>query len=306
MDGGFRQGMRTVYLGLAGNVLLTAVKLAAGAVSRSQALVADGVHGAVDMLGSLAVWAGVTVARVPADEEHPYGHQKAESVAKKLVAIFLILAGLEILLGAVRRTLAGHLPTPGWVAVPVLALSLVVKEILYRLSRRAGMSLRSKALLAGAQEHRADVYASLAALVGVTGARAGLPALDPLAAGVVAVFILRAGWDMLREAVDDLMDRVGDRELLAGVAEVVRAVPGVRALQGMRGRSMGHQVLLDMEIGVDGEITVREGHEVARRVRERVMAAYQEVAAVHVHVNPVTGGQQEAARDGANPWGAVR
>lgn len=281
-------------LSWAGNGLLTVLKLSIGVLAHSQALLADGVHNVADLGATLAVSIGFRVALQPADREHPYGHQKAESVAEKIVGILLILAGMEILASAAREILGGHPAAPGWVAAIVAGFSLIVKQGLFVVSRRAERETHSKAMRAIAADHRADVGASLAALLGVTLARLVAPVFDPLMAMFVALLVVRSGWTLVARAVSDLMDRFDDVGLLRELSRTAESVNGVQGVSGIRGRYMGEEVLIDLEISVRGEMTVRAGHEVAREVKRTIMGGRPEVTAVHVHVNPEGQGEARA------------
>lgn len=282
-----RLGRRGVLLGGAGNLILAGLKVTVGLMAGSQALLADGVHSVADLGATLAVFIGIRVARVPPDAEHPYGHEKAEPIAQKLVGIFLILAGAELLVRATASLLTpGTHAIPGLAALWVAIFSLILKEVLYRQNRRVAKNIRSQALMAFAVDHRADVWASLAASVGILGSRMGFSWMDALGGGVVSLFVVKAGWDLVVRAVDDLMDRFGDSAFLLSMTEIAQGVPGVKTVQGIKGRRMGSSVLLDIEISVDGEKTVRAGHDIAHAVHRAISQARDEVASVHVHVNP--------------------
>lgn len=286
MDRGRGSAVLAARLSWAGNVLLTVLKLAVGIFGQSQVLLADGVHNIADLGASLAVSIALRVARVPADREHPYGHQKAESVAETVVGILLILAGFEILFAAGREIILGTTAVPDWIAAGVAGFSLLVKQGLFVLSQRAAVLARSRALLAIAADHRADVTASLAALIGVVLAHYVAPVFDPIMAILVAGLVVHSGWTLVARAVSDLMDRFDDEGLLMQLRKEAGGVLGVAGVTGIRGRHMGLEVLIDLEISVAGNMTVRAGHDVATEVKRTLMARRPEVVAVHVHVNP--------------------
>lgn len=293
---------RPAWAGLAGNLFLAALKIAVGLVGRSQALLADGIHSAADAVGSVAVLVGLRVARQPADAGHPYGHGKAESLAALAVAALLGLAGVEVAVSSamalLRPTVA---PDPALITLWVAALSVVLKEALYRYNRATGLRQRSPALLSSAEDHRSDAIASLAAVAGILGARLGVRLLDPAAAFFVSLFILRVGWLMGAGAVRDLVDARGEPRTLRRVVAEARAVPGVAAVQQVRTRRMGPDVLVDLEIGVDGRRSLRDAHAVADSVRVRLVEGLAEVADVMVHVNPVEVGDRGRAGPAGGP-----
>jgi cation diffusion facilitator family transporter len=288
------------WAGLAGNLLLAALKVGVGIFGRSQALLADGIHSAADAVGSVAVLVGLAVARQPADPGHPYGHGKAESVAALAVALLLGLAGVEVAVASAGRLLHPVVAAPPaiaalWVAV----LSVAVKEALYRYGRALGLRRRSPALLSSAEDHRSDALSSLAAVGGILGARLGVPLLDPAAGFFVSLFILRWGWLLTVGAIQDLLDARGEPRTLQRVEAEAARVAGVAGVQAIRTRRMGSDVLVDLEIGVDASRTLRAAHAVADRVRERVVAGVPEVRDVMVHVNPV----ESAESRGSQPEG---
>jgi cation diffusion facilitator family transporter len=281
-----RLGRLAGNLGVAVNIVLSVLKIVVGIVAQAQVLLADGLHNLADVGASLAVAIGVHVGHAPPDFEHPYGHQKAESVAAKIVGILLLLAGAEILFNAAKTLYMGHEAVPGMIAAYVAGISLVLKEGMYWLSRRAAEVGHSKALHASAVDHRVDVFGSVAALAGVLLARTVGSYFDPLLAILVSLLVIYSGWQLVNQAVADLMDRFDDRALLDAFRSDAAAQTEVRRVSGVRGRYMGAQVLVDMEIAVRGDLSVRAGHAVAHEVKQAIMAHHPEVSAVHVHVNP--------------------
>ncbi len=281
-----RLGRLAGGLGVAVNVVLSVLKIVIGIVAQAQVLLADGLHNLADVGASLAVAIGVRVGHVPPDFEHPYGHQKAESVAAKIVGILLLLAGVEIFYESAKALYVGHQPVPGLIAAYVAGISLVLKEGMVWLSQRAADLNHSKALRASVVDHRMDVFGSVAALAGILLARTVATYFDPLLAMIVSLLVIYSGWELVNQAVADLMDRFDDRALLDALRGDAVARHEVRRVNGIRGRYMGAQVLVDMEIAVRGDLTVRAGHDVATDVKEAIMAHHPEVVAVHVHVNP--------------------
>jgi cation diffusion facilitator family transporter len=275
------------------NIMLVLVKGTAGMVSGSVAMLADALHSASDIVASAVVWVGIRVASRPADEEHPYGHGKAESIASKIVSIIVILAGLNIGLMSMRALFMPGRPAPGAAALFAALISIVVKEILFRYTYRIGREQDCRALVANAYEHRGDALSSVAALLGIAGARVGLALneprlfyLDPLAGILVSAFIVRMGWRLAGEAASELMDGRVDDSLLVELTGLAQAVDGVMEIHDIRIRAAGPHYLVDLEIGVDGRITVEEGHDVARRVKEHLLCEKEQVGGILIHVNP--------------------
>lgn len=274
------------------NVLLTIGKTVIGFAAHSDALLADAAHSAADVAGSLAVVIGVRVARRPADREHPYGHGKAEVIAASIVAMLLMLAGLGVVYSSARAFLSTP-AAPDSVALIAVLLAVAIKEWLYRFQLAVGKRLKSPALVAGAADHRSDVYSSVAAAAGIGLALVGrtqhirwLLYADPLAGVMVAAVVVLVGYRLARESFTLLMDQVVYSESTDALGQCVIHVEGVLSLDDLRVRSAGSYWMVDVKIGVDPEITVREGHDVARAVKLEIMRQFAQVSDVLVHVNP--------------------
>ena len=283
-------GART---GIIVNVFLALIKGGAGFLAGSFAMMADALHSFADIVASAVVFVGIRVASKPADDGHPYGHGKAESIASKIVAIIVMFAGLNIAYFSLRALLQADLPVPGQAALYAALLSIVVKEALFRHTMRIGRATHCKALVANAFEHRTDALSSVAALIGIGGARLGaslgmsqLAYLDPLAGIIVSVFIVRMGWHIAKEAANELMDAQADPEVTAKLQRLILAVDGVMEVHGIRVRAAGPHVFVDLEIGVNGQISVREGHDVASLVKQELLVNQEEITDVLIHVNP--------------------
>jgi cation diffusion facilitator family transporter len=283
-------GART---GIIVNIFLVLVKAAAGIMAGSFAMMADALHSFADIVASAVVYVGIRVASKPADEDHPYGHGKAESIASKIVSILVIMAGLNIGFLSARALFALSRPVPGPEALWAAALSIVVKEALFRHTYKVGCDSNCKALVANAYEHRSDALSSVAALLGIGGARLGLLLgrpqfyyLDPLAGLLVSVFIVRMGWMLARDAARELMDSQADPALTGELESTILDVEGVMEVHSIRARAAGPYIIVDLEIGVDEEITVKAGHDVARNVKARLLAENEQIADILIHVNP--------------------
>ncbi|MBX6350614.1 MAG: cation transporter [Clostridia bacterium] len=298
-----RAGRRAAGWALVWNLVLTVGKGAAGLAFGSQALVADAAHSLGDAAGSFAVLYGIHVADLPPDRRHRYGHAKAEPVAALAVGVILAAVGLGVVAGAFA-TLFGERGL-GWppgtgglsagqaapgppdrVALVAALLALGLKEALYRWNRRLGERLRSPALLAAAADHRSDEWTSLAAAVGIAGARLGLPLADPFAALIVGGLVLLYAVQVLSANVDSLLDLEADSPTRALVREAALAVPGVRRVDRLRTRRSGPFVHVDLEVAVDGSLPLVEADRIAHRVMDAVQAL-EAVQDVVVHVNPL-------------------
>lgn len=280
------------WIAVGSNVLLTVLKLVIGYWVASNALIADGYHSAADVLASVAVLISMRISTRPADEDHPYGHGKAEVVAAGIVAGILTVAAFEIGLGAIEA-LFETAKEPHWIAFAAVLFSWGVKQVLYIYTMRLGKKLSSPGLIATAVDHQADVIASIAAVIGIGLALAGkwinLPLLyyaDPVAGFAVALLILKLAYETGREAMEILMERNVEPEKLHAFAQIVLAVSHVKRLDRLRARAHGHYILVDVRVGVPGTITVQEGHDVARTIRNTIMQKHPDVEEVLVHLNP--------------------
>ncbi len=270
------------------NLVLVGIKLAAGVLGGSAALVADAIHSLSDLASDLVVLVGYRVGRLPEDEDHPYGHGKVETLATVSVGVMLVAVGLGMGWAAVSDLAAGQYDTtPGRVALAAAALSVVVKEALYHYTARVARDADSRLLLANAWHHRSDALSSVAALVGVAGARWGWPWMDPAAAGLVCVFVVKVGWDLGYRAVRDLVDSSPEPDLLEELERVIRSVEGVRGLHDLKARRLGKDILVDVDVEVDPELNVIQGHDVAREVRSALLHRVRNVRDAMVHVEPV-------------------
>lgn len=304
-----KKAEKAAVAGIVCNLLLAVMKGALGFLSGSKALLADAANSASDVAGSLTVLIGLRAAKKPPDKEHPYGHGKAESVAAIIVSVLLLLVGIELLISAVKAMFGGVTEAPAWYAALALVISIIVKEAMFQYNYRLGRKLSSQALVTVAWDHRTDVLASAAALVGVAGAlagaRFGLPwmlLLDPAAGLIVAGFVIRMGYKLIMEAITGTLDKVLLSEQSEELVKTVLSTRGVLAVDDLRARVTGHYVIVDVKISVNPRITVYEGHDIAKAVKQRLMDRFDHVSDVFVHVNPYVsefpyGGGPDGERD---------
>ncbi|MEW6302326.1 MAG: cation diffusion facilitator family transporter [Verrucomicrobiota bacterium] len=288
--------MRATVIGMVVNIFLVGGKMAAGVVGHSHALVADAVESLADIFSSLVVWRGLVVASEPADEDHPYGHGKAEPIAAAAVSTMLLLAAGWIAIQSVREILVPH-QTPAPFTLGVLILVVLVKETLFRFALKEAISVESTAVRTDAWHHRSDAITSLAAGIGITIAILGGPgyeAADDYAALFAAGIIAWNGWRLLRPALNELMDTVPDTGLVQRIRDVASSVPDVVRVEKCFVRKMGYHYLADMHVEVDPQMSVLRAHDVAHQVKDKVRAALPAVYDVLVHIEP-------AGRESAKP-----
>ena len=274
-------------MSVAGNTVLSLLKLAAGIVAHSGAMISDAVHSASDVLSSFIVIIGVKLSAREADREHPYGHERLECVAAIVLAVVLVMTGAMIGVHAVRQLLSGEeTPIPGLLALIAAIVSIAAKEAMYWYTRAYGKKLRSAALMANAWHHRSDALSSVGALAGILGARLGVPAMEPVASLVICLFILKAAVDIFHDAVGKMVDRACDAETEQRLAALVLEQPGVLGIDRLQTREFGSRIYVDLEIRADGRLSLYDSHAIAEQVHDRLEAAFPEVKHIMVHVNP--------------------
>lgn len=273
---------------MAVNFVLSGTKLAAGIVGHSHALVADAVESFADIFSSLIVWRGLVVAAAPPDEDHPYGHGKAEPIASAIVAAMLLGAALWIVITAFGEIMKPHL-SPAPFTLIVLVAVVVVKEGLFRFVSREGRVVDSSAVKTDAWHHRSDAITSVAAGIGISvsliGGK-GFEAADDVAAIAAAGVIAWNGWHLLRPALNELMDTAPGPEVIDRIRQIAATTPGVDRVEKCFVRKVGYQYFVDMHVEVDPAISVQQGHAIAHDVKDKVRAALPAVRDVLVHIEP--------------------
>ena len=282
------RSLRVTFLGLLVNAALAAGKIAAGVIGHSHALVADGVESAADFISSLIVWRGVTVAAAPADEEHPYGHGKAEPLAAAVVATVLIFAAITIVIGAIRDIVTPH-SVPAPFTLVVLVAVVIIKEILFRVVQKESLEIESTIVSADAWHHRSDVITSIFAFIGISVALIGgkgYEVADDYAAILAGAVIAYNGWIVLRPAMDELMDIAPSADFLENIRSIAASSPEVIRVEKCFVRKSGFEHLVDMHIEVHPEMTVHHAHDIAHAVKDEIRRQIPSVRDVLVHIEP--------------------
>lgn len=279
---------RVTLVGAVTNVVLSAAKVLVGWLGNSQALVVDGVHSLSDLLSDALVLGASRAGSLQADLNHPYGHARIETLATGLIGALLLLVAAGFVFSASGRLLdPGSLPTPSWITLWPAVISVVVKEALFHYTRRSAKRVQSALIDANAWHHRSDALSSLVVIGGIAGALLGAPWLDALAAILVAGLIGVTGWNFFWESVRELVDTGLDEEEVRELRARIMSVPGVLSHHQLRTRRMGHRILVDVHIQVDGDSTLREGHRIAQEVRRRLLEHEDDVRDVVVSVEPI-------------------
>jgi cation diffusion facilitator family transporter len=273
-------------IGLVTNVALAIFKLLAGIFGFSYAMIADAIHSFSDCFATGTVYVALRIGEKPADERHPYGHANAETIAAFLVALIILATGVYVGVSAGNLIAHKDFETPATIALVAAAASIVIKEGMFRYTLKVGKRNNSVAVIANAWDHRSDVYSSLAALVGILGARLAFPYLDPIAGLVVSALIIKMSFSLLRPNIGILMDETPEQEVLDKIMDKSLEIEGVRAVDSLKAHRCGSNFIIDIKIAVDSSVTVEQGHQVASEVRNKLVSEVRHVQDVMVHVNP--------------------
>ncbi len=282
----FNSASRVIQIGFWTNAGLMVMKLLAGYFGRSEAVFADGMESAADFVAILSSMIALRIGRRPFDEEHPYGHGKAESISAIIVSLVIFATGGWILVRSVHTIIDAVYEVPGAVAVAAAFLTIITKEALFRYSISTGKRLGSPAILASAKDHRKDAITSVSTLVGVTGAFFGLTIMDPLAAGLTSFFIFHIGYETFMTAAHDLMDGRPVDECVDDIVKIAEGVEGVEHVHEIRCRRSGQYLIVDLKLDMPPDMTVKRSHDIATEVKKQIFAKYHHVGDVMIHINP--------------------
>ena len=283
-----RCATRVSLVSVAGNTALSLFKLLAGILAHSGAMISDAVHSASDVFSSFIVIIGVKLSVKAADREHPYGHERFECVAAIILSVVLAATGVLIGYRAVETIRAGSAAqtAPGLLALLAALLSIAAKEAMYWYTRFYAKRYNSPSLMANAWHHRSDALSSVGALIGIAGARLGYAVMEPAASLVICLFILKAAYDIFHDATDKMVDHACDAETEKRLADCVRLQPEVRGIDRLQTREFGSRIYVDLEISLDGGMSLVEAHDIAEQVHDRIERDFPSVKHIMVHVNP--------------------
>lgn len=285
---------RVSFITIIGNVILSVVKFLAGIIAHSNAMISDAVHSASDVFSTIVVIIGIKLASKEADKEHPYGHERLECVAAIVLAMVLFITGLGIGAEALKNIAQGNysdLQVPGILALIAAIVSIVSKEGMYWYTRYYAKKIDSSALLADAWHHRSDAFSSIGALIGIGGARFGFPVMDSIASLVIFVFIVKAAYDIFKDAMDKMLDHSCDEETEKQIYDCVMKNEHVRGIDLLQTRIFGNKIYVDVEIQLYASYTLEEAHNIAETVHNAIEDSFPKVKHIMVHVNPVNKGQ---------------
>lgn len=272
------------------NLILSVCKLLAGVFAHSGAMISDAVHSASDVFSSIIVIIGVKIASRDSDKKHPYGHERLECVASIILATVLCITGLCIGWASCKNIFSGDyaaLAIPGIPALIAALVSIIVKEAMFWYTRYYAKKIDSGALMADAWHHRSDALSSVGALIGIGGARLGFPIFDSAASLVICIFIVKAAYDIFRDAVDQMIDTACDEATEEMIKDCALGISGVEGIDMLMTRVFGNKLYVDIEIRANGTKSLQEAHGIAEAVHDSIEQHFPKVKHIMVHVNPI-------------------
>lgn len=287
----FKQGRRWAFIGIAGNLFLTAFKYAAGFLGNSTAMIADATHSASDLLASGAVLVSMRISEKPRDITHPYGHGGAEIISTAMCFVLLLFAGGGIFISGFEKTYSYFIhgqpvEPPGGIAFFAAVLSIVTKEWMYLATYKVGKKINSPSLIANALDHRSDVFSSIGTVAGIGGALCGIPVLDPISSMAVSVFIFRMALEIGRDSLNQIMSASCEKQILDHIRDVSYSIPEVKAVTDVRAKQQGPYIMVDLTVQVNPQLTVFQGHTIAETVKSTLLSVIEHTYDVIIHIEP--------------------
>ena len=284
-----RVANKVSFVTIIGNILLSVMKLIAGFIAHSNAMISDAIHSASDVFSTFVVIIGIKLASKKADKEHPYGHERLECVAAIVLSMVLFITGFGIGAAALKNITSGdynNIVVPGILALVAAIVSIVSKEAMYWYTRYNAKRIDSSALMADAWHHRSDAFSSIGALIGIAGARLGFPIMDSIASLIIFVFIIKAAYDIFKDAIDKMVDHACDDDTVNQIRECVMKHEDVLGIDMLQTRIFGNKIYVDLEISTDGSYTLSKAHTIAESVHDDIEKSFPKVKHIMVHVNP--------------------
>ena len=285
---------KVTLVGAFTNTALSLAQIICGLIGQSQALLADGIHTLADLSSDFVVLFAASKASLAADEDHPYGHGRIETLASLLLGVLLIGVGLSLGIRGWFSIFVADKPDPELITVFFAGLAIVSKEFLYRYTIKAARQLHSSLLEANAMHHRSDVFSSIVVVVGISAQLMGIPHMDALASIIVGILIAIMGYRLSRNSLDELIDSSLDQNLVQDIKSIISSHDEVKAIHSLRTRSMGGLGYVDAEILVNPRLTVSEAHHIAFSLEEQIKLDFPRVIDISIHIDPMTEGEHEA------------
>lgn len=285
-----KMAVKVSLVSIIGNAILSFFKILAGILAHSGAMVSDAIHSASDVFSSIIVIIGVKLAAKKSDKDHPYGHERFECVAAIVLAIILLICGLFIGHTAIEKIGADNaqeITVPGILALIAAIVSIVSKEAMYWYTRFYARRFDSGALMADAWHHRSDALSSIGAMIGIVGARMGYPLMDTVASLVICIFIIKAAYDIFKDAIEKMVDRSCSDEMESDILQCASEQEGVLGVASIQTRVFGNKIYVDIEIYANGEATLTQSNQIAERVHDAIESRFEKIKHITVCVKPL-------------------
>ena len=284
-----KEGMKVSVISIIGNVFLSIFKFIAGIIGKSNAMISDSIHSLSDVLSTIVVMIGLKLASKKEDVSHPYGHERIECVASFILAIFLFITGLGIGWMGIETIFFenyGEIKTPTLIALIAAIISIITKEAMYWYTRSVAKKIKSDALMADAWHHRSDALSSIGSLIGIGGAMMGFKLLDSIASIIICLCIIKVSYDIFMDSVDKMVDKACNSDFINKICDLVLSTNGVLNIDLIKTRLFGNKIYIDLEIAANQDLTLKEAHEIAQKVHDKIENNYKDVKHCMVHVNP--------------------
>lgn len=284
-----KEGMKVSVISIIGNVFLSIFKFIAGIIGKSNAMISDSIHSLSDVLSTIVVMIGLKLASKKEDVSHPYGHERIECVASFILAIFLFITGLGIGWMGIKTIFFenySEIKTPTLIALIAAIISIITKEAMYWYTRSVAKKIKSDALMADAWHHRSDALSSIGSLIGIGGAMMGFKLLDSIASIIICLCIIKVSYDIFMDSVDKMVDKACNSDFINKICDLVLSTNGVLNIDLIKTRLFGNKIYIDLEIAANQDLTLKEAHEIAQEVHDKIENNYEDVKHCMVHVNP--------------------
>ena len=279
-----KRGERGALISIIAYICLSALKLIVGYLANSEALKADGLNNATDIIASIAVLIGLKLSQRPADDDHPYGHWKAETIASMVASFIMVVVGIQVTYEAISSIFHGGNESPDLISAWTGIICAIVMYFVYRYNKKLANEINSQSVMAAAKDNLSDAWVSVGIFIGIMGTQFGLPWLDPLTAIIVGLFICKTGWGIFREASHNLSDGF-DEKVIELYKETIHNCYGVKGVKDIKARNYGNNIVVDIVILVNSHLDVRGAHDIATEVELKLIEVHH-VYDVHVHVEP--------------------
>ena len=285
----YNESIKVSFFSIILNILLSLFKLIAGIIGASGAMVSDAVHSMSDVVSTIIVMIGLKVSNRDDDNSHQYGHERFEAIASLFLGFLLIITSIYIGIDGIKKIILGingSIKTPTIIALIAAVISIVVKEVMYQITKKVAKKTNSTALMADAWHHRSDALSSIGSLIGIGLSIAGLPIFDPIVSIIICLIILKVSIDIIRSSIYKLVDTSVSNDKIKEMTKIIENVEGVMSIDLIKTRVFGSKIYVDLEIGADKDQTLESAHSIASIVHDEIEKHFSDVKHCMVHVNP--------------------